>query len=107
VATIPLAEQAVTDTFTAEERRQLRNLTGRGVFRLCTLLKRLCGEDARNIDRWRLGSVTEKTYSEVETFAHENPQINPDNVLDFFRTVPLECAGSFYDAITEILAERQ
>lgn len=48
-AMLPLAELALSDEFSAEERQKIRDLSGGdGVFRLSNKLNRLCGERARN-----------------------------------------------------------
>lgn len=50
VALIPLAQSISSDEFTAEERAQVRELSGsNGVFTLANLLYRLCGERTRTM----------------------------------------------------------
>lgn len=53
--TIPLAERALSNSFSPEERARLRESTGGdGIFRLSNLLNRLCGEKARE----RIGTTS-------------------------------------------------
>jgi len=48
LAALPLAEKIVSDEFTAEDRRNLRKMTGGdNIFRLSNALNALCGETAR------------------------------------------------------------